>query len=225
MLYEVKFLKLFKKHIILTRRTVVEKIGCSYDSLARFLKKHGYYSSCNKNGSYYIMAETCSFDKNGLFFHNDIMFSKYKTLRKSVFNFVEKSESGITTVELIKIFGTSSKTQLSNLFRSKEISRQAFDGTFYYFSTDNEIGLLQRESRNIKQNKAERKTPLKEELPPVQSIIAILTVIVIKTGVSAKQTREKLKRIGLNISTAEIKSVLDYYDILQKKTEDSGDTF
>jgi len=153
------------------------------------------------------------------------MFSKYKTLRKSVFNFVEKSESGITTVELIEIFGTSSKTQLSNLFRSKDISRQAFEGTFYYFSADNEIGLLQRESRNIKQSKSEKKTPLKEELPPVQSIIAILTVIVIRTGVSTKQIREKLKKKGLDISTAEIKSVLDYYDIYQKKTENSGDTF
>jgi len=225
MLYEEKLLKLFKKHITLTRRTVLEKIGCSYDSLARFLRKNGYYSSCNKNGSYYIMAQSCSFDENGLFFYNDIMFSKQRTLRNSVFNFVEKSESGITTVELIKIFGSSCKTQLSNLFSSKDISRQAFDGTFYYFSADNEIGLLQRESRNIKQNKTEKQTPRKEELPSLQSIIAILTVIVIKTGVSAKQIREKLKKKGLDISTAEIKSVLDYYNIHQKKTENSGDTF
>jgi len=151
MLYEEKLLELFRKHIILTRRTVVEKIDCSYDSLIKFLKKNGYYNSCNKNGNYYIMAESCSFNENGLFFYNDIMFSKYKTLKKSVFNFVTKSESGITTAELIKIFGTSCKTQLSNLFRSKDISRQAFDGTFYYFSADNEIGLLQRESINIKQ--------------------------------------------------------------------------
>ncbi len=224
MLYEEKLLKLFSKHIILTRKTVVEKICCSYDSLGRFLRKYGYYSSCNKNGSYYIMAENCSFNENGLFFYKNIMFSKYKTLRKSVFNFVEKSKSGITTVELIKIFGTSSKTQLSNLFKLKDISRQAFDGTFYYFSADNEIGLLQRESRNIKQNKSEKKTPLKEELPPIQSIIAILTAIVIKTGVSAKQIRMKLKKKGLDISTAEIKSVLDYYNIHQKKTENSRDT-
>jgi hypothetical protein len=218
MLYEERLLKLFRKHIILTRRTVVEKIGCSYDSLGRFLRKYGYYNSCNKNGCYYIMTESCSFDENGLFFYNEIMFSKYRTLKKSVFNFVEKSESGITTVELMKILGTSSRTQLSNLFRSKDISRQAFEGTFYYFSADNETGLLQRESRNIKQNKAEKKTPLKEELPPVQSIIAILTVIIIKTGVSAKQIKEKLKKKGLDISTAEIKSVLDYYNIYQKKT-------
>jgi len=90
MLYEVKLLKLFKKHIILTSRTVEEKIGCSYDSLGRFLNKHGYYSSCNKNGSYYIMAETCSFNENGLFFNNDIMFSKYKTLKKSVLILLKK---------------------------------------------------------------------------------------------------------------------------------------
>ena len=218
MIYEDKLVKLFEKRTVLTFNEVSKITKCSYKTFVRFLGRHGFYSSSNKNGKYYILSKACKFDKNGLFFYDDIMFSRYKTLKNSVLNFVNRSDSGASSADVIEVFGVNSKTALSNLYSGKEISRQMYNGTFYYFSADVEAGLYQRESR--KQFEAEKpdKILAKKELPGTQIIIAILTAAAVRTGADTKQVRESLKKQGLNISSCEIKTVFEHYKIPEKKT-------
>jgi hypothetical protein len=218
MIYENKLIKLFTKRIVLTFKEVSKTVQCSHDTLGRFLKRHGFYSSSNKNGSYYILAKDCEFDKNGIFFYNDIMFSKYKTIKNTVLNFVDKSDCGVSTSDVIGVFGVNSKTALSNLYTGKEISRQMYNGTFYYFSADAEAGLFQRESRKRSEAEKTNEVPEKKKLPSTQIIIAILTAVVIRIGADAKQIRGSLKKQGLNISLCEVNAVLQHYKIPEKKT-------
>lgn len=219
MIYEKKLVELFEKKTVITFKEVSKVIKCSYKTFVRFLGRHGFYSSINKNGKYYILAKECEFDQNGLFFLNDIMFSSYRTLKNSVLSFIDKSEQGVTTANVTAVFGSSSTTALSNLYTGKEISRQMYHGTFYYFSSDTEAGLHQRESRKqLEAGKADKVPVAEEQLPSAQVIIAVLTAAVIKSGASAKQIRESLKKQGLNIPSWEIKSILRHYKIPEKKT-------
>lgn len=218
--YKKKLSDLFAAKTVLTFRDVSKKIKCSRITFDRFIREKGYYSSCNKNGAYYILANKCEFNESDLFMSGEIMFSRHRTLKKSVLNAIEKSEKGVFTEDVIDLLGPSSKILLSGLHTGKEITRGMFDGRFVYFSADPEISLIQRQNRKTyldarRQSDAEL---LEEELPSTQIIIAVLTVLAMKTGMSAKQVRKKLKKQGVNISNDEIKKVMSFYNIPEKKT-------
>jgi len=225
MRFEDKLVKLFDKMTVLRLKDVTKTIGCSHDVLGRFLKRHGFYSSSNKNGAYYILAKECKFDENGLFFYGDIMFSKYRTLKHSILSFVERSDSGVSSADVRDVFGINSAPTLSNLYTGEKISRQMYSGTFYYFSADTEIGLHQRESRKLSEaNKTDGTQRKEEEAPSPQISVAVLTASAVRTGANAKQIKESLKKQGLDIPTSEIKRVLKFYSIPEKKTRDFDDT-
>lgn len=216
--YSEMFLKLFKEKTVVTFDEVKREIGCSRTTFVKLIGNEGYYSSCNKNGKYYILAKACNFNELGLFMYNGIMFSKFKTLKLSILNMVEKSEKGLTSQEITDIFGTNSKALLSALHTSKQISRFKVGGAFIYLSNDSVANTLQQSIRQLEEE-SKIANILKEELPSNEIIIAILTVLATSNKkLTAKQVMKKLKKKKTYISKDEIKKVMLFYKVSEKKT-------
>ena len=221
MKYSELILRLFKKKTVVTFNEVKQKVGCSRTTFVKLINKEGYYSSCNENGKYYILAKSCNFNEFGLFMYNKIMFSKFKTLKLSILNMVEKSKAGVTSAEIIDIFGTNSKALLSALHTSKKICRQKINGTFIYISNDEKTNLLQQRNRQLEEE-AKIIEIQQDELPPNEVIIAILTVLATSNkSLTAKQVMNKLKNKIANVSEDIIQKVMLFYKVSQKKTPNS----
>lgn len=216
MSYDKSIQDLFDKKKILTYQEVKEETGCCLTTLSRFGDKQGYYTSLNKNGKYYILKENCPFNKDGLYAYKGIKFSKYHTLKASLLHTIEFSKRGITTEELKKIYGNSTGVSVSHLYTAKKIDRMFSEGTFYYLSSDSEINSIQRQSREeLLISNLEKLTT--DDLPSQDNIIAILTLLVKKVNMTAKNIQKKLKKAGIHLSKDEIKKVLSYYKIGVKK--------
>lgn len=103
-------------------------------SVLRQLKKIQYLSSYTHAGSYYTLKNIPNFELSDIWHFNQIGFSKFGNLKKTVLNFIEHSECGYTHEELERKILVRVHNTLLDLVNSKKIERDKFDGEYVYYS-------------------------------------------------------------------------------------------
>jgi hypothetical protein len=125
-------------------------------SIRRFLKDVGYYSSFTHNSMWYTLHSIPSFNKRGLWFYQDIGFSKHGNLKQSIFNFVSKSTQGLTAKDLFEILLIPCHPVLNQMYKKNQIDRFNTQRGFVYLSIDNkkrqrQLNLLQSRLFTVKE--------------------------------------------------------------------------
>jgi hypothetical protein len=75
-----------------------------------------------------------NFDPQGLWFYEEVGFSRFGNLKETVIHLVDQSVAGKTHEELEKQLRLRVHNTLLDLVRSDKIAREAFEGVFVYFS-------------------------------------------------------------------------------------------
>ena len=167
--------------------------------------------------SYYVLPGTKRFDRNGFFKIEDKVFFSGGTLSKALVCLVLRSHSGMSLKELEKIVCTRIEIQLLNLTRKGILYRQKFDGKYYYFSSDKEIGKRQLEVREREFRKVDHNLLLKQiEEIPLELIIKILLTFIQHPDFSPKSIALSLVRRGEKISTTVVECVFNKYGVCKK---------
>ncbi len=100
----------------------------------RKLSKTEYFSSCSHSGKYYALKRTARFNKNGIWRHDSVLFSKHGTLKNTLKILIENSAEGFTAAELNKILKLKVDDSLCILIKEKAVCRKKMSGVFVYFS-------------------------------------------------------------------------------------------
>jgi hypothetical protein len=103
-------------------------------SAFRRLRELGYLSSFSHVGRYYTLPTMANFDPQGLWFYEEVGFSRFGNLKETVIHLVDQSVAGKTHEELEKQLRLRVHNTLLDLVRSDKIAREAFEGVFVYFS-------------------------------------------------------------------------------------------
>jgi hypothetical protein len=103
-------------------------------SIFRRLRKLQYLSSYTHSGSYYTLKNIPDFDSSGLWYFNQVGFSKFGSLKETLLHLIEQSESGKTHEELENKLHIRSHNTLLNLVNSNKITRIKIEGGYVYFS-------------------------------------------------------------------------------------------
>jgi len=171
--------KYFKKNEIATIENLMQLLKTKNSmSVYRRLLKLNYLSSFTDAGKYYTLKTIADFDSSGLWFINEIGFSCYGNLKKTVTHLIEQSETGKTYHELEKQLKINLNNSLHNallsLVQSHKILRVALpDSRLYLYTSSSQIvSRKQISSRN------ELKSVLKENDYPDWIIIEILASII-----------------------------------------------
>lgn len=177
----------------------------------RRLRELNYLSSYTHSGRYYTLNNILDFDSSGLWYFNEIGFSKFGNLKETALYFIEQSSAGYTHAELeIKLHVRTHNT-LFDLMNSNKITRIKIGGEYVYFSI--------RSSQSKKQIAYRKNYPLKDTglsdwltIEILASIIRITKTEVIKPSeiVSELATRK------IVVTVAQIEQVLHKFDL--KKT-------
>lgn len=107
-------------------------LNYSIISIRGFLKQVGYFSSFTHNSKWYTLSSIPAFDKNGLWFHEAIGFSKHGNLKKSILYFINKSPKGLSAKQLAEILSTPCHAVLNHMFKSEGIDRFKGKTDFIY---------------------------------------------------------------------------------------------
>ena len=119
-------------------------------SVFRRLSLVDYVSSYNQNGRYYTLSDIPEFDAHGLWQHQGIFFSKHGTLKATITNLVELSDSGHTHGELEVVVRVRVHNMLLELVKGGRIGREVLDGLFLYVSAAPERATAQVARRRQK---------------------------------------------------------------------------
>ncbi len=142
----------FKSQKTATIDALKTKLGTTAAmTVFRKLKEIGYITSCTHRGKYYSLKSIPEYNSNGLYFFENICFSKYGTLTATLEVFVNNSESGYYANELDTVFGVSTKKELLLLIQKKKIDREYMGGKYLYCSYNIQDRKSQIKNRHLKE--------------------------------------------------------------------------
>jgi hypothetical protein len=221
-----KVVDLLRELIIATIDVLCAKLTTSRSTVLRALKSYGYFSSYNFNSSYLTLKDIPHFGKDGLWFHGEVGFSRYGTLRQTIKALVENSEKGYTVLELQNRLGTTVHNQLSWLCRRKMLTRFYIGRHCVYTSVERELQTSQQAKRKQQIRKSRaigtshydfKKSELLQQLD-VLTVIRLLVEMIQKPDAKAGSLSQTLQRQGMGITAKQVRGVIEFYS-LSKKTE------
>ena len=214
-----KVINLLRELVVATIDVLCNKLSKSRMTVLRALKSYGYFSSFNFNSSYFTLKDTPDFDKDGLWFHGQIGFSRYGSLTQSIKAIVEHSEKGLTVVELQKLLGTKVHNQLSLLCRKKMLTRFYLGRNCVYTSLEAKLQASQEAQRKGPIKKPEAITTI--QVPPrleALTVIRLLVEMIHKPDAAAASLSQRLQRQGFSMTAEQVRGVIEFYSLV-KKTE------
>ena len=143
-------------------------------SLYRDLKTLNLISSFTHTGQYHVLNETARFDQNGLWFFQEVGFSQYGTLKKTLVQITSDSLIGMTHKEMKTLFRIEVQKPLTDLVNTNAITRQLLPSRLYvYLSADQNKAEDQLQRRLAISNRT-----LDITLPPESIRIEILVEVI-----------------------------------------------
>ena len=103
-------------------------------SAFRRLREMDYLSSFSHGGRYYTLPTVANFDPQGLWFCEEVGFSRFGNLKETLIHLVGQSVAGKTHEELEKQLRLRVHNTLLELVRSGKITREGFAGVFVYLN-------------------------------------------------------------------------------------------
>jgi hypothetical protein len=192
-------------------------------SVFRRLRPMGYLTSYTHAGRYYTLPSIPKFDTFGLWFYQEVGFSRAGTLKSTIVDIIHSSEAGMTPAEALNLLRLKAPNSLHNalhgLVKSSQIKRHRLDELALYTSTDSEIAQNQIAIRreNVKR---------RSWIPDVPSIEMTITVLVeaIRAGsviVPPSTVSARLNARGMAITVKQVEHIFTQYDLQAgKKTVD-----
>ena len=207
-----------------TRKNLCGFIKISHMTVVRALKKHGYYTSYNKNSAYYTLKDIPTFDANGLWSHQDIHFSRHGTLVETMLSLVEQSSSGYTVHEMEKLLRTKAGNLLCLLCREKRLSRYYTGHYAVYLSTDSSVQAKQKSQRQQQVEETRIATELvptpKKELPEdidIMTVVNVLIKMIELPKASVASLSRSLRHQDIGTTADEIRKIIKFYSLKKKR--------
>jgi len=124
---------------------VAHVLGYALISVRRFLNQIGYFRSYTHNGKWYTLPDSPQFNREGIWHHKDIGFSKHGSLTATIGYLVGRSPTGISARELAEKLQHPCHALLTILHKGQALDRIKVAGEFRYLATEEQINRRQRE--------------------------------------------------------------------------------
>ena len=185
-------------------------------SLFRDLKKVELLTSYSHAGQYHVLKSMVMFNPNGLWFYEQISFSKHGTLKNTLVQIISNSPVGMTHKELKTLLCIQVQNSLTHLIKNELLQRQILSGqVFVYLSHDRSQAQAQWQKRLELNEKA-----LSVTLPSETIIIDILLEIIRGNEriIDGDELSLRLKQRGVTVQQEQLVYVLTYYDIKKNRS-------
>ena len=118
----------------------------SIPSVRRFLTETGYYSSFTHNGGWYTLRSSPRFGQDGLWFYNNIGFSRAGSLTKTLIELTTRSPAGLSAEQLGEKLRCRCHSVLVHLYRQGRLQREKQGRSYLYFAAELQTAAGQRQA-------------------------------------------------------------------------------
>ena len=177
-------------------------------SVRRFLAQIGYYSSFTHNGVWYTLRSIPRFNRRGLWFCQDIGFSKAGPLTATIVALIQQSQAGLSAEELGDILRSRCHSVLVNLYRQGRLQRQKQGRSYIYFSGDPQQANSQRRAKTL------REVPVKQL--PAEIAVYILAEYIKQPDADFPELAQTISKKGVTVSPMQIEKLFSQHGIKKK---------
>lgn len=194
---------------VFTLAQLVSSLSCSIPTARLKLKQCKAYTSYNHNGRYYALPTVPRFDNHGLWCYEDVCFSKYGNLKRTIVHLIDSSLSGLTGKEIGGLVRLDPRSFLHHFRAVGGIQREKIEGVYVYFSENPDRYEKQLRSRSQVARSG-------EELLSDSDAVVILAALIKHHDISVEAIMG-LPEIGMHkISSSVIREFLDRHGLLKK---------
>jgi hypothetical protein len=188
---------LFMEHPCWEILPLAERLNYSIPSVRRFLVEVGYHGSFTHNGRWYTLASIPKFDRDGLWFHGEIGFSRLGSLTRTLVKLVEASPSGLSAEALGAKLHCRCHSILIILCRQARLERRRHGRAFVYLSATPAVAKRQWARR-------EPEPPVPGPLPAEVAILVLAEFIRNPDSTFADLASSLAKTGGIRIDSSRI---------------------
>jgi hypothetical protein len=180
-------------------------------SLFRDLKKVELLTSYSHSGQHHALKSRVKFNHNGLWFYDQISFSKYGTLKNTLVQIISNSPAGMTHKELKNLLHIQVQNPLTHLIAMFLLQRRSVDDkVFVYLAQDESVAQAQWQKR-VEFNEKSLSVSLPSEMITIDILLEIIRGH--EALIDEEELSSRLKQKGINIPHQQLMYVLTYYDI------------
>jgi hypothetical protein len=184
----------------------------SRTTVFRALSAVGYWTSYSHAGRYYTLADIPRFDAEGLWAHQDVLFSRDRTLRATITRMVGAAEAGLMHAELQERLRLRVHDTLHDLVEERAIGREELGGLYLYVSGEREKAASQVSARMRRESEVPAPRP-----PEPSVVIEVLLAVIEHPGETAGAIARRMAKHGRGIQRHEIDAVFEHYGLGEKK--------
>lgn len=208
--------KLFARRKCWMLADLAATMGYALISVRRQLKRIGYFRSFSNNGKWYTLRSLPRFNREGIWHHRGVGFSKHGHLTATIIHLVERSPTGLSARELAQKLQHPCHAVLTQMHNHAELDRLKLGGEFRYLSLDAETSRRQREGL------AAQEAPQSSMPLSTQAAVHVLVEYIKDPGQSFEQLAQQVRQLGHgNIMAASISAFFEEHGL--KKTPDTSD--
>ena len=188
---------------------LASELGYSVPSVRRFLNETGYYSSFTHNGKWYTLHSIPQFNRDGIWFFDDIGFSRVGSLTKTLIHLTTRSTAGMTAEQLGGKLRCRCHSILVQLCRRGKLQRLQQGRSHVYLAVDLPTQTIQRQAL------AEKSAPPYQL--PAEVAVLILAEFIRQPNFSAEQLAKVIsRRHHFALNATQIEELFEVHDL--KKT-------
>lgn len=221
---EKRVVELLRRQRVTTKKNLCKQVETSHMTVLRGLSKYGYYTSYNYNSAYYTLQDIPTFDEDGLWFHHDIGFSCYGTLKETIAALVEQSTAGYTARELEQRLRTKVANLLSLACSRNRLSRYYLGRQAVYVSRDPGQRAQQKSLREAQRAQTLASAPSFREpelgFPEgldALTVIDLLVEMIERPEASVSSLSQTLQARGTSITADQVRVVIEFYSLKKKR--------
>jgi hypothetical protein len=185
-------------------------------SIFRRLKEIGYFSSFSHAGKYYTLTNIPQFDENGFWFHQEIGFSRFGTLKATIIELVCGSSAGLTHLELSQLLRIKVYNSLLDLVKKGMVGRQRMKKSFLYVAPEHG-----KATEQINQKRTATAESVKGVTVVSDTIVIEVLIETIHAGrieISPSLVTKRLTNRGILVANKQVEQIFKQYGIsLEKK--------
>jgi len=206
--------KLFDRRKCWMLAELAEALDYAGITVRRLLNQIGYFRSYTDNGKWYTFRDSPQFNREGIWHHKSIGFSKRGTLTSTINYLVGRSPAGLSAREIGQKLEHPCHAVLTNLHKAGALDRIKIQGEFRYLSTAQPMNHQQRDLA------AAAQMPSSSTSLSTQAAVFVLVEYIKHPELSFQEIADSLlQQRKLTLSPESIRCFFQEHDL--KKTSDA----
>ena len=204
---------LFASKKITSFQVIVESIKCPEITIRRDLRDLEAITSFSHQRRFLTLPDIPTFDENGIWFYEDIEFSRYRDSLALIVEIINNSENGMSRESIEEILGIKIFQQIQTLLARSKLNRVKVGNRYIYLPEQ----MIKEKKRRVELFGTQEVEEYHVGKIKVGDLIAVLKALLAENMIDMDDLGKVIRKYSLNLTVQKIELITQKYDLDSKK--------